>query len=424
MIKSIPEHITKDRVLAALSTNRTFGIEFECFGDSESLVRKAEELGFTYSGDGSIRASHGSPIEIQTSVLTGKSGGEKVYDLLETAKASGMDVNSSCGTHVHLGGSSFFNVKKEVMVESLENITKKTVLIERAFYNSIIKNADSETANMTVFTSDEMTDGSVGTVRFNDERKSQYYKLPVTFSSRTLSLLVRATTLADKGIDVSRVIGGDFKLKIGSESKKTESEYIIPAKSLLVLKKGGKEERFNKLKAILSFYFLFEDVFFAMLPSDRETNRYCRKLSGSMTLDQIHRCDSQEDLEKLWYKTKSIKESEDMKTQHYSDSRYHAFNIHSLFYKYGTFEIRSHNGTLDADEILMWTALHQRIVDAFDSGLALSLDRIPRSSQTIPVLLDLLCTVLKLDNTKTGKDIKDYIIYKINQNNPSKLCAE
>ena len=424
MAKNVQEGLTKERVLNCL-TVRTFGIEFECIGAYDAVTvfqQEARRLGFTYSGDGSIDAGSLSGIEVQTSILSGSEGGEKVYELLKKGEELGMSVNRSCGTHVHLGGSSFFNAKKEVSVESLEKITKKTVLVERAFYNAIIKNKDVETANMTVFTSDDLTDGSVGTVVFGDMRRSQYYKVPVKFSTKTISLLVRATTLAEKGIDVSRVINGDFILKIGSESKLGDNEYTIPAKSLLILKKGGKEERFHKLKEILSFYHIFEEVFFAMLPAERASNRYCRKLSGSMTLDQIQRCESQEDLEKLWYKTKSIADSETMKQNHYSDSRYHALNIHSLFYKYGTFEMRSHNGTLDPNEILMWTALHQRVIDFIDSGRVLGV-RISRSSQDVPTLLLILNDFLELESTQVGKDIKEFVNYKIKLNNPEKLCV-
>lgn len=115
-------------------------------------------------------------------------------------------------------------------------------------------------------------------------------------------------------------------------------------------------------------YHLYDPLFFAMLPKERANSRYCKPLSQSYSAYDIGNCRSQQDIERLWYKKIDYRDIRQAKGEHYEPSRYHAVNLHAMFYKYGTVEIRSHHGTLDPTSILLWTALHQTIIERVKSG--------------------------------------------------------
>lgn len=101
----------------------------------------------------------------------------------------------------------------------------------------------------------------------------------------------------------------------------------------------SKEQRNN----IIVYWQAFEHVFFALVSASRRTNTYCRPSRG-----------------------------EDM---HYLENdRYRALNIAALS-KFGTFEVRLHQGTLDREKIEYWIRLLLRFFDTF-SHIAATSERI------------------------------------------------
>ncbi len=107
-----------------------------------------------------------------------------------------------------------------------------------------------------------------------------------------------------------------------------------------------------------------------MLPDERRNNGnysatgrdFCQKLIDRISPFDVERCGNMEDLEKLWLKTSSAMEIAHKKGNQYDESRYYGVNFHSLFAKYGTIEVRWHEGTLNPKMILYWIAIHQHIL--------------------------------------------------------------
>lgn len=90
-----------------------------------------------------------------------------------------------------------------------------------------------------------------------------------------------------------------------------------------------------------------EDLLFKALDinSNREAD-YCRKVDQNF-IERLNRSrpTSQEAIKHIWYNGDTYRQR-----THYDDSRYHALNLHSMFYR-GTVEFRLFNGTLHAGKI-------------------------------------------------------------------------
>jgi hypothetical protein len=123
-----------------------------------------------------------------------------------------------------------------------------------------------------------------------------------------------------------------------------------------------RQTRFVRLKTLMLFYLVFDDVIRAMLPRSRRINTYCRQLSGAFHLTELMDTNSVGDIEKLWYRTGDAEHIQSEKRMKGSATRYHGVNLHSLLHA-GHLEVRYHSGTTSAAKILHWTALHQAILD-------------------------------------------------------------
>ena len=114
---------------------------------------------------------------------------------------------------------------------------------------------------------------------------------------------------------------------------------------------------FKFLQNVLYFYTKYSNVMEKLVSDSRKfPNMYCIPLSKSYNVNEIETLKSETELRMYWYKGRETNRKRD-------DSRYHDVNLHSYFNGYGTIEIRSHGGTIDADKILLWVRLHQTILD-------------------------------------------------------------
>jgi|GEM_PF-5710674 len=151
----------------------------------------------------------------------------------------------------------------------------------------------------------------------------------------------------------------------------------------------------QNLKTLFVAYIALERLFLSLVCKKRRRNRYCMPLSASYPLKKILLLDDYYALERLWYEESEPANVERRKSNgKMDDTRYKNANFHSLF-RYGaagTFEIRSHSGTLNAIKILHWTNLHASILDAIASG-----------KLTIEALLPLT------DGLKTPVQLVDFI---------------
>lgn len=102
----------------------------------------------------------------------------------------------------------------------------------------------------------------------------------------------------------------------------------------------------QSLKNLLSIMYSKEDILFKALKTNpARVNRWCQKVREPM-LQKARRLSNQPtrdltQLEQIWY------EGNVSASEHYNWTRYHALNLHSVFYR-GTIEWRCFNSTLHA----------------------------------------------------------------------------
>lgn len=99
------------------------------------------------------------------------------------------------------------------------------------------------------------------------------------------------------------------------------------------------------LRNIVNIMAAKEDLLYKALKVNVSREYYCQKMDTRF-LDEINNRPpmSMEQIKSMWY------DGEDYSYRHYDDTRYHALNLHSVFYK-GTIEFRLFNSTLHAGEV-------------------------------------------------------------------------
>jgi hypothetical protein len=110
---------------------------------------------------------------------------------------------------------------------------------------------------------------------------------------------------------------------------------------------GAQNHTIQSLKNLVNYMSSYQDVIYKALQVDPYREGYCKKLEP-MLIDKFNErgLNSMEKCETAWYG----RGFESEKHRHYSSSRYHGLNLHSVFSK-GTVEFRLFNGTLHAGEI-------------------------------------------------------------------------
>ena len=111
----------------------------------------------------------------------------------------------------------------------------------------------------------------------------------------------------------------------------------------------------QSLKNLIGIMYSKEDILFkALQVSESRAERWCQKVREPM-LRQARQLSSDEtkdltQLEQVWY------EGHVSNDEHYNWTRYHALNLHSVFYR-GTVEWRCFNGSLHAGKIAAYVNL-------------------------------------------------------------------
>ena len=103
----------------------------------------------------------------------------------------------------------------------------------------------------------------------------------------------------------------------------------------------------QSLKNVLSIMYAKEDILFSALQvNENRVNRYCQKVEEPIlaAIRSLPSDATMEALKRRWYRGR------DGSHDHYDQSRYHALNLHSVFY-HGTVEWRLFNSTLHAGEV-------------------------------------------------------------------------
>lgn len=110
----------------------------------------------------------------------------------------------------------------------------------------------------------------------------------------------------------------------------------------------------QSLKNLIGIMFSKEDILFKALQVNEErAKRWCKKVREPM-LRQARALSADEtkdltELERIWYEG-------NVEHNHYNPTRYHALNLHSVFYR-GTVEFRCFNSTLHAGKVAAYVNL-------------------------------------------------------------------
>ena len=121
----------------------------------------------------------------------------------------------------------------------------------------------------------------------------------------------------------------------------------------------GANHTQKSLKNLLSIMYAKEDILFrALQVNEQRAARWCQKVREPM-LQQARRLASSEttnltSLERIWYEESAAINR--ASREHYHYTRYHALNLHSMFYR-GTVEFRMFNSTLHAGEVRAYVTL-------------------------------------------------------------------
>lgn len=409
-----------------ISSERTFGIEIEMGGSSRDAIRtlqsEIQPHGWRFDDDGSIRDVVPNPVEIVSPILLGKDGEANVRDVCTRIKRLGFNADYvQCGLHVHLGadefkkGDSFVALDHSQFSEFMASPNHKFMrgvfyMTEDAlqtFYlgnGASVTNAKYRTAGKEFLKRNgESFHGYIGggkgkkiiivrddIVKIGSEAvkmkimdsisHSKYKDIESSFSHKIKSLNKLMDKLRHERRDVlDEVIYNKImkqEMSLGEKIDSLHREVGDKQKSLADREKAGRYvvwvediSYVNRLVTLLLFYVIFDDVFMGMLPeSRRKGNMYCIPVSKTFTPEQILKVKTLEDFECLWYKDPRKNGIGYHKNEHYDDSRYHNVNFHSLWNRHGTIEIRSHSSTTNPSKILLWTALHQTVIDKIANG--------------------------------------------------------
>lgn len=354
-----------------IKSQRKFGIEVEMFHTiTKSVVQLSSTVArvFGIEHDGSIEAAGGIGVEVVSPIMRGDAGENAVVDLFRIINSLKFSINKTCGLHVHLDGTGFAKTHQTLVVP-IESVTDESVLTklseENGDYAFVVRSdVMQELCNrLSAEEAAQLVSDEYLSVDGNQ-----------LFLNKELGYGIREIRMRSGVLDIgkSRSLIDIFGFVEESEQSTATNEVKVDMLSprpidYLCIVYGNRN--LHNVLTLLYLHSVFGDVFASMLPkSRRQDNLYCQNLALGFSAGEIENIHTFTELENAWYKTKKISEVRNHKNNRYDDSRYFAVNLHSLFAKYGTVEIRSHSATLDPNKVLYWVAFHQEILDNIVNG--------------------------------------------------------
>lgn len=385
-----------------ITSNRLFGIELEMVNKQSEELRKLStslDKKIGVSQDGSIRGGFG--IEIQTPILKGKCGEELLCNIVKQAKSCGFAVNKTCGTHCHLDAKDFIPIPRtkktgyfgrigELEGEMFACLIDTGIKEQQDFYSGLVSPRSFKIDGVTY-----SKKSTLPTMEFDNRGKiinKSIFATDEMFEKADYSL----NFILSRFIQSSQLItkpSGNLQLKAKDLYLVVlDTNYSHPEtkESMLGFYNVNHYDTkdINKIKALMAFYLVFDDVILSMLPEERRENMFCRPFKEAYSLYHILSIESYEEFEKLWYSYNAKRGTNggrdqtkisDRKQDKHDSTRYVGTNFHSMLSKNKTLEIRYHAGTLDEKKILSWVALHQKIMDSISEG-KISIDDIKKSN--------------------------------------------
>lgn len=345
---------------------RKFGIEVEMYHSARKSLNELSKnvaKAFGLEHDGSIEAGGGYGVEVVSPILRGSAGENAVVGLFKTINKLGFQINRSCGFHVHLDGEGFGENEKFFISRVGELEDKKVSDTPEDSYAFVV--ADDVMSKLMKLTGWEADD--VARV-IADEHLTSGDSLYLSKEiGHSIPEIRRQSAIMEVGNTKSMVDMFVFPSDNGDSMKVTVDKSAPGNKDYFCTLYGRRNLR--NILTLMYLHTVYSDVLMSMLPkSRRQDNLYCQPLSLAFSAQKIESIQTFAELEKEWYNTRTVQEAQRHKGNNYDDSRYFTMNLHSLFAKYGTIEIRSHGATLDHNKALYWAAFHQEILDAIVEG--------------------------------------------------------
>lgn len=366
-------------------SDRTFGVELEMFeGDDKTMKAFCNANGHGYESDGSIRDNNGNHggREIVSKVFSGKKGAVELLALTDKAKELGYKCNYSTGTHIHLGAKDFYTADsfKQHKISELSKLGNNDILlVETLLLNKMKRSLRLETIVNRYFVDGFLSFTQKGTFMSSyvmEDGKTSYVTIvPCTYLGNRYLILCRVSTLQEQmGLKPQAVANGRQMLKITDVTTNISrdnygKEFATLGVGKISVFSKASNSLWHDLKTLFAFYVYFDDVFFGMLPPSRKNSIYSVPLRENYLLSHVMKCENQSDIEKVWYGSNDLERIEDMKEERKHISRRSAINLHSIFNRHCTLEVRSHHGTTNGQSILGWVALHQRVMDSIKARL-------------------------------------------------------
>jgi hypothetical protein len=367
-------------------SKRKFGIEMEVGFKSEEnnhSFRRGLMIGWNAVRDGSISCAN--PIEVVSPPMSGDNGIKQLKKVCESLEKYGaFGDHPSCGMHTHLDASEFIGettyevIKINEYNKFLEQ-NKKTIVSTFLLDNRLV----------SAIVGNRFTDGYRVAAKWLEGQVPGGQRL-VNVCSLAPGKICVTETMSKPGVARSFLVDEKAYKMLRDTSRTRISEALgrnLPDAEIHALEQlydqqlvalnpnrigryvvAVRTDVVEKLKTVMLFYVSFDQVFQNMVQDSRKIgNMYCQNISDSFTIEDIMKVNTVDDFEKMWFKTDSSSTVRSSKGNRYDDSRYHNVNFHSLW-RHGTIEIRSHSGTIDWRRIMLWTQLHQIVIDACAEG--------------------------------------------------------
>lgn len=342
-----------------IKSSRSYGIEVEIDALDNNLSDLSDSIEpyFHLTTDSSILGQN--PIEIVSGILYGKDGEIAIVDMCDTVNGLGVDTTGiNSGFHVHVGANDFLESN------ALEIVEPEDINPDKLTY-------------FASFAALRLWNRLDASQKLNNEHYLRF------FTRHKDCMGIDVTSSYEEGMIVCYVTDNirNFVVITNNQYEKMRrmdsfDDMMVFLQSVKNARPRGKYARVKednttveKLKNVLLTYVVFNDVISGMVPNSRkENNSYCRRVSDTYSVEEILAVKTVEDFQKLWYLTDSISEVRDFQREHYNNSRYQDVNLHSIWNRTNTIEIRSHKSTLEPKLILNWIKFHQLIVDSVASG--------------------------------------------------------
>lgn len=365
---------------------RSFGVEIECNLENTSLFDSRVPYS-RLTTDSSIKGKN--PIEVVTEPLDGEAGFRGIFELCSHLNSYDVKTtNPNCGLHVHLDGSGFIQENNVCVVDEGEIFVPFVAMRKILNYNN-----DKKLNN----------EDYLAIARFIKQTE------PHNSGSNWCWWTKEGFISAKKRKGVTNLRFNEMPKTSILPPRQTTGKYFTVSNNDNVL---------NNVKNLLLFYVVFNPVVSGMIPDSRKDgNSYCPPVSENYSIDDILAVSTYDDFMKLWYKSNS---THGHTNNHYDDSRYQNINLHSLWNRTNTVEVRSHKATTDPVKILMWVKFHMLIVDKIANGDITTQQIQAGVKLELPDMTKYLLDILEAD-----VNMQKYVIRLINHFNSLKIpCVE